>query len=261
MRDFKLVDENLRGAMRFFGQATGTGEIGAFDGVQLVYSGLDYGVFNIGFLDRRVTPDRNLPSILEDCSRYYRQRKVRWSFWTCDDLLDAGTRRQSREIFAASGLRPISYAPGMKASSMAPPARPLPAIECRPVCDAFTRSAFTELTSVCFDIPLQVARAVYEPERAWGGDYRGFVGLASGEPVSIVALVRHAGVLGVYSLGTLPDHRRHGYGEGLLRAAVGQMPSEAQTEPLVLESTEAGFPLYRKLGFKDVTKFTVYLAK
>ena len=32
MRDFKLVDENLRGAMRFFGQATGTGEISAFDG-------------------------------------------------------------------------------------------------------------------------------------------------------------------------------------------------------------------------------------
>jgi GNAT superfamily N-acetyltransferase len=261
MREFKLVDENLRGAMRFFGQATGTGEIGAFDGVQLVYSGLDYGVFNIGFLDRRVAPDRDLASILADCSRYYRQRNVRWSFWTCDDLLDPATRRSSREIFAAAGLRPISHAPGMKASSMPPPTRSLPAIECRAVCDAFTRSAFGELTAVCFDIPFAVARAVYEPEQAWKGDYRGFVGLAAGEPVSIVALVRCAGVVGVYSLGTLPDHRRHGYGEALLRAAVAQMLGDAHNEPLVLESTEAGYPLYRRLGFKDVTKFTVYLAK
>jgi GNAT superfamily N-acetyltransferase len=261
MRDFKPVDENLRGAMRFFGQATGTGEIGAFDGVQLVYSGLDYGVFNIGFLDRRVTPDRDLPSILADCARYYRQRNVRWSFWTCEDLLDAGTRRQSREVFAAAGLRPISYAPGMKAASILPVARRLPPIECRPVRDAFTRSAFTELTSVCFDIPFPVARAVYEPEAAWRGDYQGFVGLAGGEAVSIVALVRLAGVVGVYSLGTSPDHRRRGYGEALLRAAIAQMVSEGQTEPLVLESTEAGYPLYRKLGFRDVTKFTVYLAK
>src|ERR1700733_9650950 len=103
MRDFKQVDDNLRSAMRFFGQATGSGEISAFDGVELVYSGLDYGVFNIAFLSRRMTADRDLHSMLADCAHFYRQRKVRWSFWACEDLFDAGTRRLSREIFAAAG--------------------------------------------------------------------------------------------------------------------------------------------------------------
>ena len=256
MADFQLVDDNLRAAMRFFGQATGAGEVTALDGVQLVYSGLDYGVFNIGFLNRRVTPERDLASILGDCGRFYRKRHVRWSFWTCDDLMDPATRRLSREVFDQAGLRPISRAPGMTAVAFAPPIRPLPAIECRAVSDSFTRSAFTGLTSVCFDIPFPVARSVYESEPAWRGDYRGFVGLAGGEPVSIVALVRHAGVVGIYSLGTLPDYRRHGYGEALLRAAAAGI-----REPLVLESTEAGYPLYRRLGFRDVTKFTVYLSK
>jgi GNAT superfamily N-acetyltransferase len=256
MRDFQLVDENLRAAMRFFGQATGNGEVAGLDGIQLVYSGLDYGVFNIGFLTRRVTPDRDLPSILADCAHFYGQRHVRWSFWTCDDLMDAATRRLSREAFDQAGLRPISRAPGMTAQSLAPPVRPLPSIECRAVSDAFTRSAFTGLTAVCFDIPFPVARSVYESEPGWQGDYRGFVGLAGGEPVSIVALVRHAGVVGVYSLGTLPEFRRRGYGEAILRAAVAGIQ-----EPIVLESTEAGYPLYRRLGFREVTKFTVYLSK
>ncbi len=260
MRDFQPVDDNLRAAMRFFGQATGSGEVAGLDGVQLVYSGLDYGVFNIGFLTRRVTPDRDLASILADCARFYGQRRVRWSFWTCDDLMDAATRRLSRDVFDQAGLRPISRAPGMTALSFAPPIRQLPQIECRAVSDAFTRSAFTGLTAVCFDIPFPVARTIYESEPAWRGDYRGFVGLAGGEPVSIVALVRHAGVLGVYSLGTLPDYRRHGYGEALLRAVVSYIHKDVH-EPLVLESTEAGYPLYRRLGFREVTKFTVYLSK
>src|SRR5580698_8765239 len=135
MRDFQSVDDNLRAAMRFFGEATGTGEVAGLDGVQLVYSGLDYGVFNIGFLNRRVSPQRDLASILADCGRFYRERNVRWSFWTCDDLMDAATRKISRELFDAAGLRPISRAPGMTAQSFAPPIRPLPTIECRAVSD------------------------------------------------------------------------------------------------------------------------------
>ena len=31
--------------------------------------------------------------------------------------------------------------------------------------------------------------------------------------------------------------------------------------PLVLQSTEAGYAMYRRMGFRDVTKFTVYLTR
>ena len=104
-----------------------------------------------------------------------------------------------------------------------------------------------------------MAYAVYTPERAWKGDYQGFVGLVDGRPVAIVALVAAAGALGVYSLGTLPAYRRQGYGEGLLRAAVAEM--QQRPGPLILQSTEIGYSLYRRMGFRDATKFTVYLTK
>jgi GNAT superfamily N-acetyltransferase len=261
MRDFRVIDDNLRAAMRFFGEATGTGEIHVAEGAQMIYSGLDYGVFNIGFLNENATTERSLAAVLATCGRFYRERRSRWSFWLCDGLLDSSVRRRSREIFNEAGLRPISQAPGMIAATLSPPQRPLAAIECRPVTDLAMRAAFTELTTVCFDIPPSVAQSVYAPEGAWRGAYRGFVGLAGGRPVAMVALVRAAGVLGVYSLGTLPEYRRLGYGEALLRAASAQMQHANGTEPLVLESTEAGYRLYRRLGFRDTTKFTVYLTK
>lgn len=260
MGDFHIVDENLRHAMRFFGQATGSGEIGEMGHAQLVYSGLDYGVFNIAFLTHRLESRRELNAVLADCARFYGQRRVRWSFWLCEDLLDLATRRAARDIFAAAGLRPISHAPGMQAGALAPPSRALPQVECRPVTGPETRAAFAELTALCFDIPYAIARAVYDVERAWAGEYRGFVGLAGGKPVSIVALVRTAGSLGIYSLGTAPDRRRQGYGEALLRQALSRSSSDGSV-PLVLESTEAGYPLYRRLGFRDVAKFTVYLTR
>ena len=50
MSDFQIVDANLRAAMRFFGGATGRGEIASLPGGVAMYSGLDYGVFNIAML-------------------------------------------------------------------------------------------------------------------------------------------------------------------------------------------------------------------
>lgn len=261
----QMVEENLCAAMRFFGEASGSGEVHSSDGVQTVYSGLDYGVFNIALLERPVATERDLAGVLARCGRFYRERKVRWSFWMCEDLLEPAARRRSREVFAEAGMRVISHAPGMVALGLSPPSRPLPELECRPVADASARAAFTGLTVTCFDIPLSVARSIYEPEPAWNGAYRGFMGLVKGVPVAIVALVRACGVVGVYSLGTLPEYRHMGYGEALLRSATEMFqtsgPGNGEKESLVLESTDAGYRLYRKLGFRDVTNFSVYLTK
>jgi ribosomal protein S18 acetylase RimI-like enzyme len=179
----------------------------------------------------------------------------------CEDLLDAAQRHRARSAFSALGLRPISNAPGMLAAQLAAPQRVLPEIECVPVRDPASRRAFAATTSACFDIPMTVARDVYEPARAWRGAYRGFLGLVNGTPVSIVAIVVAAGVIGVYSLATVPEARRQGYGESLLRAAVAREQERTGLGRFVLQSTEAGQGLYRRLGFRDVARFSVYLTR
>jgi ribosomal protein S18 acetylase RimI-like enzyme len=262
MREFLLVEENLRCAMRFFGEATGTGEVRALDRTVAMYSGLEYGVFNISLLTGPATASEGgLDAALTEAARYFKQRTKRWSFWLCEDLLDASTRRKARQICHDFGLRPISHPPGMVASKLLSPVRPLPKIECVPVDDEKTRCAFAEITSVCFEIPPGIANAVYGPETAWRGAYRGFVGLVDGRPIAIAAMVEAAGALGIYSLATIPSHRHLGYGEALLRAAAAASRPQSSVEPFLLQSTEAGHELYRRMGFRDVAKFTVYLTR
>ncbi len=260
MTAFLAIDENLRAAMQFFGRASGSGDVADLGGSIAIFSGLDYGVFNIGLLTRRVA-EGELESRLNELGRFFRERTLRWSMWVCEDQLDSPVRRRERQIFANYGMRPISQPPGMLARELLPPAFALPKLEIRKVADAATRIAFTELTSLCFEIPYTVAHAVYSREAAWQGDYQGFVGYVEGKAVSIIALVEAADVIGVYSLATAPGLRRRGYAEALLRATVGQISERAGVERVILQSTEAGYALYKRMGFRDVTRFTVYLTK
>src|SRR5262252_7610949 len=67
------IERNLRVAMRFFGRATGTGEVRPLDRAEVVFSGLDYGVFNIAFLTTTLGSTRDLSDILEHCGAFYRE--------------------------------------------------------------------------------------------------------------------------------------------------------------------------------------------
>jgi ribosomal protein S18 acetylase RimI-like enzyme len=260
MTGFLTIEENLRTAMRFFGEASGSGEICSLDGSVAIFSGLDYGVFNIALLTSPAS-EVELETRLTALTRYFGQRTLRWSFWLCRDLIDPAAQRREKQIFSKFGMRAISNPPGMLAEVLKPPARPLPAIDFRPVTDEQTRAAFTEITSVSFDIPYAVAHTVYSREESWKGAYQGFVAFVDGQSVAIAAMVVAGGAAGVYSLATLPLYRRHGYGEALLRAAAAEVRRRTGVDTLVLQSTDAGYDLYRRMGFRDVTQFVVYLTK
>jgi ribosomal protein S18 acetylase RimI-like enzyme len=263
-REYAIVDANLRTAMRFFGQATGRGEIAVIPGGVAIWSGMDYGVFNIAMMDSAPPPEHGLADRVADAARYFKQRTPRWSFWLCEDHLDVHDLRRSRATLSDFGLRPISHPPGMIASALTPPRGPLPELEIQPVEKASEQRSFAEITALAFDIPFPTADAVYAQARAWQGDYKGYLGIAEGRVVTIAAVVETADAIGVYSLATHPWQRRKGYAEALLRGVVARAEERgdiAAPRPIVLQSSEAGYSLYRRLGFRDVTRFTVYLTK
>jgi len=260
-REYTIIDDNLRRAMRFFGQATGGGEIAALPGGVAIWSGLDYGVFNIAMMDSPPPLERGLAERVAEAARFFKPRTPRWSFWLCEDHLDAHDLRRSRATLSDFGLRPISHPPGMMATRLAPARTVLPKLDVQPVANPAQQRSFAEITALAFDIPYPTAQAVYAQPQAWLGDYKGYVGLADGRTVAIIALVETEDAIGVYSLATHPWHRRKGYAEALLRTVVAQAEQQSGTRRIVLQSSEAGYSLYQRLGFRDVTRFSVYLTK
>ena len=78
----------------------------------------------------------------------------------------------------------------------------------------------------------------------------------AGRPAATALGCLHDDVLGVYNVATLPDVRRQGLA---LAATVAILRDGAArgARYAVLESTEEGLPLYRRLGFREVGRFDV----
>ena len=258
--DVRTVTDNLTEAMRFFGRARTNGEVDELPGVSLIYCGLDYAAFNAAVLSSPIPSDgAELEQRISGPAEHFKSRRLRWSYWYCDDYVGKPFLRRARALLEKQGMSQLTDAPGMMASGLAPPSRELPDIEVKPVCDSITRGAFAHITSIAFDVPWSVCREVYVPERAWRGSFRGFLGYVNGIAVTSTAVVMAGGVAGIYSVGTLPGHRSRGYAEALMRAVLEQMKNDTGCERTTLQSTRSGYHLYLRMGYRVVTNYTVYM--
>ena len=59
-------------------------------------------------------------------------------------------------------------------------------------------------------------------------------------------------VLGIYGVATVPAARRRGYASAMTIAALAVAPDR----PAVLQPSAAALPLYRRLGFRDLGRFS-----
>jgi ribosomal protein S18 acetylase RimI-like enzyme len=258
--DLAAVDANLRQAMRFFGQATGGGGVHEHAGITIIDSGIDYAVFNISlFTGPQIASRLDFEERIKWSEAYFQKRRVRWSHWVCVDLLPRPLRDKADDAFRARGLRRLTEAPGMLARGLLPASRVLPHLRWRRVSDTETRIAFAHITSMSFDIPFNICREVYEPEGAWEGPYEGFIGFHRDTAVCTTALVDGGGVIGIYSVGTLPGYRRRGFAEALMRGVLAEKSAKTGVTRYALQSTRAGYEMYRRMGFQDVGRFAVYL--
>lgn len=255
------VAENLLLALRFFGYARTGAEIEDLSGVTLIYCGMNYAAFNAALLCQPIEADpRGLERIIEVAAKRFDARNVRWTCWICDDFLGKSLRPVADRIFHRHGLRHLTEAPGMYAEHLTAPQHPLPALEVRLVEDQRTREAFAHIMSIAFEIPQSVCTAVYGSEQAWTGELRGYVGYSDGKPLTTAAAAITNDVIGLYSVATIPECRRLGYAEAIMRQVIGQASRNNGAQRTVLQATQSGFSLYQRMGYRTVTNFSVYIA-
>jgi ribosomal protein S18 acetylase RimI-like enzyme len=257
----RAVADNLFEALRFFGKAQQTGEIVDLPGVSLIFCGLNYAAFNAALLTQPIEAGgAELSRLIQTAATQFDGRNLRWTYWVCDDFLDKSLRRKAPRIFSRHGLRPLTEAPGMYAEALQVPHRALPSLQVHRVAGEQTRREFAEIMSIAFEIPHSICAAVYGSEQAWTHELLGYVGYSDGRAVTTAAAMITGDAVGLYSVATLPKYRRLGFAEAIMRQVVEQARETAGIARTVLQSTRSGLTLYRKMGYRTVTTFNVYIA-
>jgi GNAT superfamily N-acetyltransferase len=90
---------------------------------------------------------------------------------------------------------------------------------------------------------------------------RSRVGVAGGTPASSAAVLMVDGYRYVALVATHPAHQRRGYAEAAMRRALEVAATAHGEQPTVLHATEAGRPLYQRMGYAPISTHTVFMEK
>lgn len=256
--DFHPVEQNLRQSFRILAGARERADVREVGGLTIASLGATFQMFNAAFLNSYIEDEADLERRIAIASVHFAERGINWAFWMCDSFLDRRLQRKAERIFARMGLTLSSELPAMAADSLVTPWRRLPKIEIRPVSDLASRRAFCEIGAVCFHVPLTWFEEVFDERMMERHEFVPWLAYSNGEPVATAATVLAADAIGVYNVGTLPEHRGRGIGEAIVRYAIERAKEKAGIHRTVLQSTSFGYDLYRKMGYKTVGQVLVF---
>lgn len=88
-------------------------------------------------------------------------------------------------------------------------------------------------------------------------DVRYYLASRAGQPVASALLFLGGGAAGIYNVATVPDARRQGIGAAVTATAL-RAARELGYAFGVLQSSQMGYNVYRRLGFQEYCRFSLY---
>jgi len=93
----------------------------------------------------------------------------------------------------------------------------------------------------------------FGPHKAW----HHYIGWYQNKPVTIAAFLLHAGIAGIYGVGTLPEARRKGFARAMLQYVLSEIERLGYAVA-ILSPTDLSLSLYQQLGFRNFCQLYHY---
>ena len=117
----------------------------------------------------------------------------------------------------------------------------------------------SEIEASAFGLPLASIVRVNGPMLLDGPGVDLFLARQAGRPVSTVQSTRAGAIVGIWCMGTPPEHQRKGAGRALLDYVISYHYVRG-ARLFYLLATESGKPLYERVGFRTATAGAVWVA-
>jgi ribosomal protein S18 acetylase RimI-like enzyme len=214
------------------------------------YTPLPHPWFN-GVLSSNLPKDDDGSFIAETIS-YFRNKGVNTFTWWLEPHVKPSNWES---VLSNYGFGFSNATPGMAVDlhELSEPIPILAGFEIREVKDEESLRTWANVFVNGYGLPPDWASITFNLWMQLGLDYplRNYLGYLHGEPVSTSSIFYGGGAAGIYCVATLPEARGKGIG-----AAITLHPLQAARERGyrvgVLQSSEMGFNVYKKLGFRHL---------
>jgi len=206
-------------------------------------------------------PDPDDARFFQDTVQYFNDRQV--DVFTC--WLETGLARADWESFLAGyGFQFSGDTPGMAIDLQSLPqsAPSIKGLEIQVVEDETAMKDWAHIFTIGYGMPPDWESTIFEVWYKLGLDFpiRNYLGYLDGESVSTSTVFYARGVAGIYDVATLPKARGQGLGTALTLAPLLDA-RQAGYRIGILQSSEMGFSVYKKMGFRHLCQIENFYHK
>jgi len=224
-------------------------------GVDCIFGNVAIPFFNVVTLLEPVTSGKDLDHRLQAAQTFADGHPCPWFLIAADDATPGDLLPVRNQTFAAAGLHPAMALTGMIADQL--PTATLSPLTLRPATNTTAFAAIGDINSQAYEMPAGAGVGIMDRPNLFQ-DGHPIVGYENGEAVSCALSTPLDGCLYVAFVATLPTHRRKGYAEACMKESLGAASSATGITRSVLHATDAGRPIYARMGYRPVATYTLF---
>lgn len=220
------------------------------------YTPLQHPWFN-GILCSNTTADGDT-AFIDETINYFKSKKVNAFTWWMEPHLK---RSDWEPLLSRSGFGFSDDTPGMAVDLhlLDESTQKVDGLEIRAVEDEASLHTWVHIFTVGYGLPLDWEKSIFDIWQKVGYDFplKNYLGYLNGKPVSTSSLFLGGGAAGIYDVATLSQARGKGIGAALTLHPLLEA-RKAGYRIGVLQSSELGFNVYKKLGFRHLCQIEYF---
>lgn len=222
-------------------------------GMSLAISGTRLPLFNLAIATAPIRSAAGAGVLAAEAVREFESRALPGTLTAPASWLPPG----SREAIHAAGMRYLFSLMGMRTARLNDPIRPARA-EVVLLSPEEAAPPLARVNGICYDMRQEEWSQLLMPG-LWRSGPRAYGVFENGKPVAVGAAATAEGICYIMWVATLPEARRKGYAEAILRRAWSDAQTIDGAKFTVLHATAMGRPVYAALGYVAVAEFPTFL--
>ena len=253
-----LSIRQFREAWRVFCAGSPGASLAVEDGIDYIFSGVPIGFFNVAVLSGRDISTETLKANGNRACAWAKGKDVPWLFVVTHEALEAGVDAAS--VLDGCELGPMMPMTGMRAQQIGPVERVPDGLQLKVPQDDIGCSSLLDINSLAYGMELDAGKPLIGRRAFWNGQVP-VLGVVDTTPVSCAAIIMVDGYRYVALVATDPAQQRRGYAEAAMRHALDVANLEHGERPTFLHATDAGRPIYQRMGYAPVATHTIFMEK